>query len=165
MNVQVINIELEQLADIWAKTPQMVMQELTKTLLGTSAMVQSNIMNKLPRGATSHLAQSVATVGPMVSNNSAQTLIGSSLIYAAPVELGTKPHMPPIAPLVDWVTAVLGIEEPQAKTVAFKIARKISKKGTKGNFAYRDAFEQSQTLVRSQFKQLILTIRKKLGKG
>jgi len=164
MNLQVINIELEQLADIWTKSPQMVMAELTRTLVGTSAMVQAQIVHKLPRGATSHLAQSVGMVGPIVTNNSAQTLIGSSLIYAAPVELGTKPHMPPIAPLVDWVTAVLGIEEPEAKTVAFKIARKISKKGTKGNFAYRDAFEQSQAAVKVQFKQLLNTIVSKLGK-
>ena len=167
MSLSVINIELEQLAEYWAKAPQMVMGELSRTLAGASAMLQNKIVTQLPRGATSALAQSVSTIGPITSASTAETLIGSSLIYAAPVELGTKPHFPPIAPLEDWVQAVLGIEdEMEINKVATLIAIKISKKGTKGNFAYRDAFKQSESSVNQQFKALLLTIKNKLsGKG
>lgn len=167
MNLSVINIELEQLADYWTKAPQLVISELSQTLAGASAMLENKIVSQLPRGATSHLAQSVSTIGPITTHATAETMTGSSLIYAAPVELGTKPHFPPIAPLEDWVQAVLGIEdEMEINKVATLIAIKISKKGTKGNFAYRDAFVQSESALNVQFKALLLTIKNKLlGKG
>lgn len=164
MNLSVVNIELEQLADYWVKAPKMVMAELSLTLASASAMLENKIVTQLPRGATSHLAQSVTTIGPITTHATAETMTGSSLIYAAPVELGTKPHFPPIAPLEDWVQAVLGIEdEMEINKVATLIAIKISKKGTKGNFAYKNTFEQSQSAIDAQFKELLISIKNKIS--
>jgi len=62
-------------------------------------------------------------------------------VYALPVETGSRPHFPPIAALLPWVKKKLslpagGIDEPEAKALAFVVARKISKTGTKGVFFF-----------------------------
>jgi hypothetical protein len=30
-------------------------------------------------------------------------VVGSPLAYALPVEIGTRPHFPPVAAILDWV--------------------------------------------------------------
>jgi len=58
-------------------------------------------------------------------------------VYALPVETGTRPHFPPPAALLPWVKKKHpGIAEPEAKTLAFLAARKISKVGTTGIFFF-----------------------------
>jgi len=59
-------------------------------------------------------------------------LVGSPAAYGVPVEMGTKPHFPPVAPLQHWVERKLGIGGKEAKAVAFLIARAIARRGTKG---------------------------------
>lgn len=63
--------------------------------------------------------------------------------YAAPVEFGSKPHFPPVygpESIHGWVTHVLPMMPKfEAVLVAWKIALKISKVGTRGRFMFRDA--------------------------
>ncbi len=54
--------------------------------------------------------------------------------YDAPqsvfIEYGTRPHMPPVSPLVDLVKYKLRIPEPKASKIALAIAMNIKKNGT-----------------------------------
>lgn len=63
--------------------------------------------------------------------------------YAAPVESGSKPHFPPVygpESIHGWVTHVLPMMPKfESILVAWKIALKISKVGTRGRFMFRDA--------------------------
>ncbi len=43
-------------------------------------------------------------------------IVGSSQPSALFVELGTRPHMPPVAAIEPWVRAVLGIREPRTSS-------------------------------------------------
>ena len=64
-------------------------------------------------------------------------------VYSAPVDLGTRPHFPPSEALLLWVQRKLHIgDEKQARQIAFLIARKISKSGTKGVQMFERAFPQ-----------------------
>jgi hypothetical protein len=64
-------------------------------------------------------------------------------VYAGPVETGTRPHFPPSSALLLWVQKKLHIEdEKQAKSVAFLIARAISRRGTKGQHMFDQAIAQ-----------------------
>lgn len=62
--------------------------------------------------------------------------VGSRLFYADYLDKGTRPHWPPRQPIQEWVwrhKAAFDItKESEAKGIAFVIARKISKVGTKG---------------------------------
>lgn len=56
---------------------------------------------------------------------------GSYKSYAAAVENGTRPHFPPVSPLIHWVQ-IKGIANGDAATqVAWAIAHHISKMGTR----------------------------------
>lgn len=65
---------------------------------------------------------------------------GTSLPYAAAVELGSKPHWAPIAPLQDWVQRKLGLSGEEVEAAAQAIQFKIARRGTKGHFMFRDGF-------------------------
>lgn len=89
--------------------------------------------------------QGDAVIGAVVSNQGQQGAMlgmGSPLLYAVPVELGTKPHMPPLQPLIDWVKLKLGIRDPEEReTVAQKIRWKIYRHGTPGHRMFLRALE------------------------
>ena len=69
-------------------------------------------------------------------------------VYAAPVETGTAPHMPPSSALVPWVQKKFGIEdEKQALSVAFAIAKNISKRGTQGHFMFERALDALEPMA------------------
>jgi hypothetical protein len=63
-------------------------------------------------------------------------------VYAAPVETGSRPHMPPASALLPWIQKKFGIEdEKQALSMAFAIAKAMKKRGTRGHEMF------SRTLV------------------
>jgi len=64
-------------------------------------------------------------------------LLGSLVPYAEPVEYGSRPHWPPLAPLELWVRRKLGVPAAQVKSVAYLVARKISRVGTQGYHMFR----------------------------
>lgn len=70
------------------------------------------------------IAQEIVGVGPALQADR----------YAAPVETGARPHMPPVDALLPWVQKKFGIDnEKEALSVAFAVAKSIAKKGTQGH--------------------------------
>ena len=63
-------------------------------------------------------------------------------VYSAPVDLGSRPHFPPVDAIVPWVIKKFGVTDEQtARGIAFAIARKIARRGTVGAFQYEKAME------------------------
>lgn len=83
--------------------------------------------------------------------------------YGVAVRQGTKPHFPPVAALIPWVVKKLGIgDAKEARTVAFLIARRISKVGAKAN-AYHDRVFQSQVgMIRRVANEEMVNLAAKL---
>lgn len=68
--------------------------------------------------------------------------------YAAPVETGARPHMPPPESLLLWVQRKMGIDdEKQALSVAFAIAKNIAKRGTQGHQMFSRALAELEPMV------------------
>lgn len=68
--------------------------------------------------------------------------------YAAPVETGARPHMPPPSALLLWVQKKFDIDdEKQAASVAFAVAKKIAQRGMAGHQMFSRALEQLQPLA------------------
>lgn len=87
-------------------------------------------------------------------------------VYAAPVETGTKPHFPPPDALLLWVQKKLRVEnEKQARSIAFLVARKISKKGTAGAHMFEHAFTQLQQEAQGIMEREIAVAVEKAGFG
>jgi transcriptional regulator GlxA family with amidase domain len=65
--------------------------------------------------------------------------------HAGFVEEGTRPHRPPLQPLIDWVkTKGLARDDRQARSIAFAVQRAIALRGTRPRFYFRDAWEQAR---------------------
>lgn len=84
-------------------------------------------------------------------------IIDSSSPYAEAVEKGTKNHWVPIEPLKLWAMRTHGDEQ-----VAYAIRHQIAKKGTKGHFMFKRAFEQAKSFVVRQQQALGEKIRHRI---
>jgi hypothetical protein len=86
----------------------------------------------------------------VVEDVSVYLIVGASALYAAAVENGSRPHWPPwsaknpeAAPLRAWAKRYLGDED-----LAYVVARKISKEGTKAQPFIGPAFEANIPLFK-----------------
>jgi hypothetical protein len=98
-----------------------------------------------PVGATGNLASGIFSSlhkeGPLMHEVIA---VGPPAdVYAAAVEEGTRPHMPPPSSLLLWVKQKLHVSnEKQALSIAFAISRTIAKRGTQGAHMFDKALQQ-----------------------
>jgi hypothetical protein len=103
------------------------------------------VKDRTPVGATANLISGVfselSQKGPQLSE--LISVHGPAAKYAAPVELGANPHMPPVEALVLWVQKKLHVSnEKQALSLAWAIAKTIKKRGIKGEHMFDVAFDQ-----------------------
>lgn len=73
--------------------------------------------------------------------------MGTPVKYGEPLELGSKPHFPPLGPLRYWVERKLGYTGREAASVAFLIARAISRRGTKPARMFGRALDENEARV------------------
>lgn len=123
-------------------------QEWTPTATGN---LRASIIAAMP------VIQGGTVIGAVVSDQdgSVDAVLGtgSPLIYAVPVELGTKPHMPPLKPLMDWVKLKLDIRDlEEREKVAQKIRWKIYHYGTKGNRMFERALRACRPRIQEIFE-------------
>ncbi len=123
-------------------------------LVNSATIVQHIESAEAPRGATNKLAKSIkqfvteiaATIGP-----------DHDLDYAKYVELGTKPHMPPVSALQDWA---------QSKGInPWAVAMSIKKKGTKANPFVKRTYELAKPEVILEFQTASKLITEFLAKA
>jgi hypothetical protein len=68
--------------------------------------------------------------------------------YAAPVETGAVPHMPPPSALLPWVQKKFDVDnEKEALSTAFAVAMSIKKRGTQGHEMFSRGLEQLEPLA------------------
>ena len=73
-----------------------------------------------------------------------QGVVGSNLAYAPYVELGTKPHMPPISALQVWAR--------RHNIPAYLVARKIAMKGIKPRYFLKKAHDKNESLIKQRLQ-------------
>jgi hypothetical protein len=94
--------------------------------------------------------------------------VSNPLPYALPVELGTKPHFPPLAPLINWVEQKLNLYGDEAEAAALGIQRKIGARGTPGYGMARFALIDGRSTIEAEFTECAQRITARLaemGKG
>lgn len=113
--------------DVERVAPEGIIAVLNKAVL----FLQAEVQKRIPRGATGLLRGSVAS--EVRGRKATLTgLVGSPLIYALPVETGTRPHFPPVEPIAAWAQRKLNLPYGEARLAAYAIARAIGRRGTKG---------------------------------
>ncbi|MDX1491279.1 MAG: hypothetical protein R3332_08330 [Pseudohongiellaceae bacterium] len=147
-----IESNLPQLEKLWESAPELTQHELTASITEAVFLLEREVVERAPEGigGAAGLRGGIAAVPPSLTTDTPGEVIGlviGSAPHTLPIELGTKPHFVPIQPLQDWVEYKLGLEGSEAKSVAFAISRTIARRGTKGHFMFRDAFNSNKDQV------------------
>lgn len=148
------------------QAPEIATEEMKAGIDEALLLLEREIKEATPVGAHALLRGSVAH--EMINRIRGEEVSGkvfSPLNYALPVELGTKPHFPPIEPLRDWVEKRLGVPAGASKSVAFLIARKIAAKGTKGAKMFTDTLDKRTDKVREIIALRVQRIAARLTGG
>jgi hypothetical protein len=131
-----------------ARTDEVLQAAMTEATL----LLQREWQENLPRvsGLTANSITSDVASTPM----GVLGIVGSSQPSALFVELGTRPHMPPVAAIEPWVRAVLGITDPkEVKSAAFLVARKIAREGTPAQYPMRRAAQATEGQIIAIFER------------
>lgn len=86
------------------------------------------------------------------------------LSYAWPVERGSRPHWPPIEPLVLWAKRKFSVTDKEARSIGFLVARKISRVGTSGAGMAFKAVQKVEGAIQARFNQMAVRILERLGR-
>jgi hypothetical protein len=85
------------------------------------------LVSRSPVGATGDFRRS--WVVEVLEDGSLE--VDNTAPHAAIVELGSRPHMPPVEPLIEWCIRKLGMPPAQAQRVGWAIAMHIKQHGTR----------------------------------
>ena len=138
---------LEGLDSLVNRFPEVSREVRESKISEALLLLEAAVKEKTPQGAGPiHLRD---TIFPKVQayGEKVEGILGTPQVHGEPVELGTKPHFPPVEPIRFWVERVLGIQGKEAKGVAFLIARAISKRGTEGAKMFEEGFEENRDQV------------------
>lgn len=153
------------MAKAFERAPDVVRGELVTAATEASLLLEREVKEGTPTGvgAGGGLRGSIAAREPRVLGDNVIGEVGTPLNYAVPVELGTRPHFPPVQPLADWAEFKLGVPREEAGTVGFLIARKIAREGTEGAFMFQRAFDANEPQVQRIFEGAQARIAERIG--
>lgn len=145
--------------------PEIVIEEMTRAARQAELLLEREIKELTPSGigGGGGLKGSISAREPQVLADNVIGRVGTSMSYAVPVELGTKPHMPPIQPLADWAQYVLDVGANEAWRVGTAIAFKIKREGTEGAHMFERGFKANEDQVQGYFADAAERIVLRLG--
>lgn len=134
------------------RAPEIFRGEFVPAVTEASMLAEREVKERAPTSGAGTLRNSIGALPVTLSGTAVSAGVGTSLSYAAAVELGSKPHWAPIAPLLDWVQRKLGLSGEEAEGAAQAIQFKIAARGTEGAFMFRDGFAHVDSFVRGLLK-------------
>lgn len=155
---------MSDIASVLNNYPDIAVPILTRATLEASLLFEREVKEHTPSGAYGALKSSILSSGPDMMDGNILGTVGTALPYAQAVELGSKPHMPPIAPLIDWARAKFGLPEDEAKSAAWAVATIIKKKGTKGKKMFAKAVELTSPQIQQIFESALVEILAEVAK-
>ena len=148
------------------KFPALFGAEVTAAMDEIAERLATEVKNNLDGhkgvGGAAGLLGNIHPIKPYHDGTGYAAGVGTSLPYAEPVELGTRPHFPPVQSLEEWVKAKISQDPKEIPGIAFCVARKISRDGTKGVFMFRDARDKLAPWIK---ERLELAVKRTLGEA
>lgn len=135
----------------WATHPQLVTDELETAMLSSLLYLEGQTAERTPANLGTLRRSYTSSVSTFV--DAVFGTMSSPVSYAMPIEMGTRPHFPPLAPLINWVEAKLGLVGEEAEGAARGIQRKIGRFGTPGYGMARYALIDGQATIRGEFDE------------
>lgn len=158
---------LERFQRMMSKFPEVFYKHFKAGMHRSVTAIHKDVVPNTPVGVSSRLRNSMVsevtqTMGSVVGR------VGSSLtaeIYPMVMEKGRRPgaRMPPPQALERWVHIQLGVPNERALSVAFVIARSIARRGIKGHFMLKNAWESNRLKVREYLKNSLIDATKEMS--
>lgn len=174
ISIELDTSAMQQYAQFLRQAPRIAHEEMARSMVSALGLLERNLKELdayTPTGATKALRGSIYTKmrGEVITQGlGVEGIVGSSMQYAVPVELGTKPHWigkEGINSLEDWVKAKLGIKGKEARSVAFAIRNKIAVKGTKGAHMFERALADNEIQITAILSDALPRIAARLEAG
>lgn len=143
-----LKVDLQELEALVKEYPEAAKKARMRRLTEAVMLLEREIKRDTPYGAGPiHLRDTIHGAVKEYGER-ATGILGTPMEYGEPVELGTKPHFPPVGPIEHWVRVKLRLPDEIAPSVAFLIARAISRRGTKGKKMFAHGFEDNEAKIR-----------------
>lgn len=149
MRLEVTTTRLPELIALWQQAPDLVREEMRAAIDESSLLVEREVKENTPTGATETLVNSIFSSTEVYADN-VLGVVATSIAHAVPVELGTKPHSISIAgqqAIRDWVVKKLGVGADEVDSVTQAVIWKIRKYGTEGAHMFERAFNTTRPQV------------------
>lgn len=167
MNKDMLQVDARdaaQLAEAFGRAPEMVLGEVRLFMTLVTTHLKAEVQERTPTGAHQLLRQSIGNE-VRLQPNTVLGVVGSPLNYAEAVELGTKPHWAPIAPLEEWARLKLGLVGVKAEQAAQRIQYAIAHRGTLGVGMFHRAYAANLAEISRQFGLTAQRIADRLGEA
>lgn len=127
----------EELARAFKQSPRTVSAAHSAAMHTSLGLIEREIKEITPVGASGGgggLSDSIEARPVQVTSDKVLGVVGTDMLYAEAVELGTAAHEIPVkeieGSLTNWVHAKLGVPSARATSVAYAVANRIAKVGT-----------------------------------
>lgn len=167
MDIRIDMPSAQAISAAFAHAPEMVLDELATTMGTVTEYLRretGEVMAERGVNASGLLRDSFIPRVDVISQLDAVFgSVTSALPYALPVELGTKPHTPPIEPLINWVELKLDLYGDEAEARARAIQRSIARRGTLGRGMAHQALADGRSTIQADFEECALRIQGRIA--
>lgn len=162
LNVTLDTSAAQAYARALQQAPALLEEELSASLTEATMLLEAEVKDRTPVAVTSALRGSIASE---VRGEGADLsgVVFSPLSYAAPVELGTRPHWAPLEPLALWAEKKLGVSAEEANDVGRRVQLKIAARGTQGQFMFSQALDAARGNITRFIEQGMARLRSRLA--
>lgn len=163
MEIRVDVANAEAISRAFLQAPAMVLDELELTMENVTLYLMREAQENTPTAAGTLRSGWTTQVDVIAQLDTVFGRVTNPLPYALPVELGTKPHFPPIAPLLNWVEQKLNLYGDEAEGAALGIQRKIGRYGTPGMGMAHYALRDGRSTIAAEFEECAQRITARLA--
>ena len=155
----------EELNEKITRLPRLTLEQTAEALNRTALEIQNKLSENTTQQQaidTGHLRDSWHLEAATKTKLTAK--VGTNLVphYAPDIEYGTKPHFPPPQALMPWVQRKLHVGHEKAASVAYYVARKIARTGTKARPIFRPAISYAAHIFSNEVYKLAHKVEKTL---
>jgi hypothetical protein len=159
VNVRTYSPDARRVAAAMRRRPQETRQALKGALLRSTLYLEGQTAQRVPvdtarsrNAITSRIIDTPQRLAGIVE--------AAPLVHMPALEFGRRPgRMPPPQALEGWVRRKMGVSGRDVRRVAFLVARRIGRRGTKGAHMFERGFKASVPYIRRSFRTALDSVR------
>ena len=165
MNRPFIRIEplnVARVAAVFEQAPAIAVEELLAAMTEVDLHLVREVAERTP---TAHGTLRASIFGEeRIQGDGVLGVVASPLAHAEYVELGTRPHFPPLEPLEDWVRVKFAkTDEDEIRGIALAIARTIAVRGTLAVGMFNRAFAANKGQIERRFERATARVAQRMN--